>query len=277
MKPNGLLITVLVLVLSAHHCNAKQLIDGIEVLTTLDELVDPAHTMVLVIDMQNESLLDCGHYYADVPGWKRENPVPEEPKISKHFEETHDIARLAKFLDAARSTGVGVAYIEIIFLGGLDHSGIPLFHRNQVKPPSDTGRWWSLTIDPLAPKEGETIFYKPTGDSFQETNLDAFLRARSIKSVILVGTATNGCVMGTTWGAELHGYYPVIVRDCVNYGTEEQRKNAQFGAPKEDPPDNHPGAYYERCLSFMDSRYPVYESDEILSAWKELKQPDPEE
>ena len=47
----------------------------------------------------------------------------------------------------------------------------------------------------------------------------------------------------------------------------EQRKNSQFGGDPETPPDKSVGAYYERALVFMESRYPVFQSDEIMKVW----------
>jgi hypothetical protein len=127
-----------------------------------------------------------------------------------------------------------------------------------------------MTCEELAPQKGELIIRKHYGNGFRETQLDHYLRSRSIRSLIFTGTATNGCVLGSTWGAEMHGYYPVLVRDCLNHGTPEQREKAQFDAPREDPLDKSPGAYYERCLSFMETRYPMYRADEIMAAWKKI-------
>ena len=245
---------------------AESTVNGIRVLTRIEELVEPEHSAVIVIDMQNENVLSCGHYFADEPGWKRSNPIPDEPRISDHYQETHDIPQLARFINTARKAGVTIIYVEIVFLD-YDQSGIDLMYRSEVVGEKTLARKWSMTCKELAPKKGDLMIYKHSGDSFSETQLDQLLRSRSIKSVILTGTATNGCVMGTTWGAELHGYYPVLVRDIVNHGNAEQRKNAQFGVDPETPPDKSVGAYYERALVFMESRYPVFQSDEIMKAW----------
>lgn len=246
-------------------------VNGIEALTTLDKLVDPSHAAILVIDMQNENVLTDGHYYADEPGWDRNDPIPETPIISTHFEETHDIPQYVQFLGVARAAQVPVIYIEFVHLT-FDQSAISLMYGPEMTPTTDPARWWSMTIDQLAPHAGDPIIFKHMGDSFPNTPLDRILRARGIKTLILTGTATNGCVLGTTWGGEQHNYYTVIVRDLVNHGTESQRANAQFGAPIEDPPDRAPGAYYERTLSFMATRYPVVTSEDVMALWRESAQ-----
>ena len=247
---------------------ASETIAGVEVLSTIEELVDPDRCAVVCIDMQNENILSDGQYYADVPGWKRSSPKSESPRISNHFKKTHDIRRHRAFLDAARSTGVTVIYVEIFHLSDA-HDGVELmFGVNKVCKNSPK-RWWSRTIDELAPQEGEIIIYKPSGDSFEDTPLDQILRARGIESVLLTGTATNGCVLATTWGAEFHGYYPVIIEDLLNRGTAKECVNARRSEPSDDPPGMTPGAFYERAICFMESRYPTYHSNEVIAVWND--------
>lgn len=246
--------------------SAAQTIGGIEVLSTLGELTDPAHSAVLVIDMQNENILADGHYYADNPGWMRTSPIPNPPRLAKHFEETHDIPQYQRFLAAARAAGVTVIYVEFLHLG-YDQSALKLMYGPAMMPPERPERWWSMTCKELAPEEGEMVIYKHDGDTFKDTGLDRLLRARGIKSLILTGTATNGCVLASAWGAEMHGYYPVLVRDLVNQGTPAQRREAASHQtmPK---PDLSPGAHYERCLAFMETRYAVLPSQAVMAAWR---------
>ena len=269
-KTTNRIAALFVLLLPALGYGEKE-IHGVRVMTEIEELVDPAHALVLVVDMQNENVLASGHYYA-APDWKRSDPVPDNPEISQHYEQTHDVAKLAEFLDSARRAGVTVAYLEFVFLG-FDQSGIGLMYGPERVAPTETARWWSITHEQLAPREGEVVIHKHHGDGFKDTILDPFLRARSIKSLIITGTATNGCVLATTWGAEMRGYYPVLVRDVLNQGTDRQREEAQFKDAYDKPPDKAPGAYYERCLTFMETRYPVFETDDIMAAWERIARP----
>lgn len=64
----------------------------------------------------------------------------------------------------------------------------------------------------LAPKPGEPSVRSGT-DKFLNTNLDELLKARGVKTVIVLGTATHGAVEFTAAEAALHGYDVVIAAD----------------------------------------------------------------
>lgn len=64
----------------------------------------------------------------------------------------------------------------------------------------------------LAPKPGEPSVRAGT-DKFLNTNLDELLKARGVKTVVLLGTATHGAVEFTASEAALRGYEVVIAAD----------------------------------------------------------------
>jgi nicotinamidase-related amidase len=51
--------------------------------------------------------------------------------------------------------------------------------------------------------------------AFFGTDLDSFLKERGIRTLLIVGVATNICVLHTTGDARLRGYDIVIPEDCV--------------------------------------------------------------
>ena len=75
-------------------------IHGVEVLTEIEELVDPASTAMIVIDMQNEEVSEEGKYATD-----GETDVSPARAI---------IPNIQRLLDAARGAGVLVTYAEFI-------------------------------------------------------------------------------------------------------------------------------------------------------------------
>ena len=84
---------------------------------------------------------------------------------------------------------------------------------------------------------------------FSKTRLDQVLRANGVQSVVVTGTATGGCVQDTAVGASTHfDYYTVIARDCV----------AQNDAPG-----------HELAMGFLERRFDLSDSDEILAVWAE--------
>jgi nicotinamidase/pyrazinamidase len=71
-------------------------------------------------------------------------------------------------------------------------------------------------IDELSPFLKEAyVVKKERYSDFYETELDAYLKAKGIKRLIIVGVATNICVMHTAIDAELRDYEIIVPEDCV--------------------------------------------------------------
>jgi nicotinamidase-related amidase len=76
------------------------------------------------------------------------------------------------------------------------------------------------------PKEAETLpQVAPTGkepvvisflDKFYKTNLDKILKGKHIKTVIVVGSASNGAVLFTAYGAFERGYQVIVPVDGLS-------------------------------------------------------------
>ena len=213
-----------------------KIVQETEVLTTIDELVDPAHTALLVIDMQNEYCSERGGHAAEV--WRAVIP------------------NVQTLLEAARRTGVLVAYTEFIRysrLGACLVDGPSNYvHRDDpLVPRIQEGTWEVQTTDELAPQPGEFVFLKSRGSAFVGTGLDQTLRARGIRSVILTGIVTGGCVIFTYTDTQMHGYYPVLVPDAVAPAGE----------------GNH-------ALEWMAAYGPAFTTDEIVAIWNRRAAPE---
>ena len=212
-----------------------RIINGTEVLTTTEELVLPAQTAVLVIDMQNGIV-------------HRSGSCPVGSLLGEI------IPRLQRLLTAARAARVLVTYAEFVHADARGTSlvdGPNLFcHRNKENVMSlAEDQREARTIDELAPQPGDLVIRKNRASAFSYTTLDAYLKARGIRSVLITGTSTRGCVLMTAVDAQMHGYYPVVLRDCVATGSPQ----AQEGA-----------------LAWMVSEMAVLNSSEVLSNWEHL-------
>ena len=62
---------------------------------------------------------------------------------------------------------------------------------------------------------GDLVVKKYRSSGFWGTNLDMLLRSNGIKSVVITGCTTEGCVESTARDALFNDYYVVIVEDCV--------------------------------------------------------------
>lgn len=80
---------------------------------------------------------------------------------------------------------------------------------------SDTATGGSTILADVAPQSDEQ---KVTGraDKFFGTTLDDILKAKGIKTVVIVGSAANGAVLYTVFGANLRGYTVVVAEDGIS-------------------------------------------------------------
>ncbi len=142
--------------------------------------IDPAKTALILIDLQMD-------YFT--PG---KLPIPDGERV---------VERAQRLRDWAAEKGVAVVHIQQI---SPNPSG-PLF-------AAGTG---GIAIHPrLTPRAGETVLPKTLPSSFDRTELDAFLRARGIKTVILAGLMTHMCVETTARHAVPLGYSVIVASDA---------------------------------------------------------------
>lgn len=66
----------------------------------------------------------------------------------------------------------------------------------------------------LLPRPGEYVLLKHRYSAFDHTALELLLAAESTKRVILVGAATEGCVVQTALAAREHGLQATILADA---------------------------------------------------------------
>jgi nicotinamidase-related amidase len=53
-------------------------------------------------------------------------------------------------------------------------------------------------------------------DKFINTTLDDILKAKGIKTAVIVGSASNGAVLYTSFGANIRGYTVVVAEDGMS-------------------------------------------------------------
>ena len=217
-----------------------KIINGIEVLTTRSELLCPDSCALLVIDMQNENLKDNGGY-------------------ARHGTEVREVLNIAAsirdLLEAARTTGVPVFYTEFIHRSRLNvnlNDGPNLYvHRDSdfvSEVEDDT--WEAQTIDELTPQHGDVVLKKTRASAFHGTTLANQLFNLGIRSLVLTGMITQGCVLHTHAEALNQGFYPVVARDAV--GSYEKE-------------------WHDLSMRWMGRKSPIYTTSDICAEWRELR------
>jgi len=214
-----------------------KVVRGIEVFETIDEIVTPGHSAILVIDVQNDEASPHG-------------------AMAKHGNDitylTRIVAPLRKLLDEARARGVPIIYTVSTKSADARYETGPTLRfvarkRNVgVWDFKLEGTWGNEIAEDLAPRPDERRVVKFHSSAFVGTPMDLLLRGAGTKTGIVVGTATEGCVESTVRSLQDHGYYPVVVSDCVTSKHE---------------------ALHEAALFVMRGRWDVVTSDELIDAW----------
>lgn len=178
----------------------------IDVLEDFASTVNPSHTALLVIDVQNDFCRD-------------------EPRKAM-------IRRIKHVLEHARAAGVTVIYVQNTVLpGGLSDAPADLARRRKLGINTNVtieGTWGQRIVDELAPAEADPIIRKHRLSALTNTTLDTVLRSRGIVTVVCTGTATHGCVINTAYAAVALNYYVVVVDDCVASWRADLHESALF-------------------------------------------------
>lgn len=176
-----------------------------EMLATLDARIAPAHTALLLIDMQKDLVYDG--YLCDLAG--------------RDLTATRSvIPTMGRLLNAARASGALVVHVGFsTYRDHLSDSGPWLAQRRRSTYSSDklcmAGTDGADFIDELAPEAGELVVMKHRYSAFKGTDLDMILRARDIRTVVTTGVSTNVCVESTLRDAFETGYYVCIPSDAT--------------------------------------------------------------
>lgn len=178
---------------------------GKKIPSTLAEIVDPAHTALLIWDMENGIAPNAFNYGELLP-------------------------KLRGLSAAARQAGVRVFYsVQSPFDLAKEEAGVwvrirmkrsKVSHPNQLLIETDDPHDQEIVAE-LKPEPQDIVFHKRRPDGFIGTDLDLILRSNGIKTMVIGGVATEGGVEGTARSARNRGYDVVIVKDGVGSRSRE--------------------------------------------------------
>ena len=208
---------------------------GKEIPISVEDLVDPKHTALLVIDVQND--------------YAKKNGQLLFPQLVKN---------LVRMVEAARRTGILILYIQDTLLRER-LSDSPAWIRHYMlgeskKDPAEIsaegldGSIGQQIIDEIRPQQNEIVIKKFRSSAFVGTGLDLILRSNNIKSIVVTGLFTEGCVESTCRDAS-NEYFVVLAEDCVHSDRKE---------------------LHDACMKIMKYRYDVLTSEQILNTWTRM-------
>jgi ureidoacrylate peracid hydrolase len=187
-------------------------------LDTVEKRLKPAHSAVLVIDMQNDFCAEAGYV---------EKVVGKDVSACRAV-----VPEVMALVEAARGQGVPVYWIKANY----DPDRLPEGMRVKQQEKSSvvccgTGSWGGELYGVSAAR-GEAVIEKSSYSAFAGTEVERQLRERGIRTVVFAGVQTNVCVESSLRDAVCRGFYAVLASDCVASHTqplhEATLKNVQF-------------------------------------------------
>jgi nicotinamidase-related amidase len=185
-------------------------------LKSLEEIVDPAHTALIVVDPQHDFCSERGAM-AQRFGFDMKDIQAAVP-------------RLNSLIEQCRSSGVLVVWIREVFSDDRMHANQKALWGGGkdiwLIPEGGKGTDWYEGM--IAPGPGEPIITKWQYDGFEDTDLHLLLQGRGIKSLLMTGFTTNVCVETTARHGYIKGYYIVLVTDCAAAPTRAEHEAGVF-------------------------------------------------
>lgn len=172
-----------------------------EILTSLAAKIEPGHTALLVVDVQND--------FCHAEGYVGKQGLDLAPSQAM-------VPNLERLIAAARAAAVPVCFIQAIYddkyLGGpfLEH-----FSKARVPMARCAEGSWGADFYQVKPAPGELVIVKHCYSPFVATRIDPLLRTRGIKTLIVTGVTTNVCVESTARDGFVRDYYIVLPADCA--------------------------------------------------------------
>jgi ureidoacrylate peracid hydrolase len=179
---------------------------------TLPELLVPAKTAVLVVDVQND--------FCCAEGALGKAGAPTAAAMEM-------IPNLQRLLAGARAIGAPVIFIQTT-------------HENATD--SDAWTWrmagtvggccrkntWGAEFTEVAPEPDEPVVIKHRYSAFVNTRLDSVLRTLKIENLIMTGVSTNVCVESTARLGYMLDYNIVFLSDCTAAYSQAEHDGALY-------------------------------------------------
>ncbi|HCM9253272.1 cysteine hydrolase family protein [Enterobacter cloacae] len=151
---------------------------------TATSSLSASQTALIVVDIQNE-------YYAG-KDFRGQMVIPDGDKVLKNSQ---------KLVNYAHQKGM-----QVYFVRHIAPKDSPLFAEGSV---------YAQFHKDLQPSAQDTIITKATPSSFVGTDLDAQLKKKGIKTVIVIGLMTHMCISSTARDAVPLGYSVIIPEDAT--------------------------------------------------------------
>jgi nicotinamidase-related amidase len=179
---------------------------GRQVPNTIEEILHPKHTVLLVHEMLNDFISKGGAF----------------DKMGRRIDADATLPVVAKLLEAARAKKVRVAYVRWTNYADQSTLSDPMLQARWARRPTGQsvpstieGTWGWQMPDQIKPATGDWVLRKYRPDAFFATPLDTLMRWNGIKTVVIVGVGAEVGVVPTLMTASNLGYFRVAITDAL--------------------------------------------------------------
>ena len=173
-----------------------------DLLTELRSVVDPGHTAVLVIDVQNDFCAPGGH---------------TEVNLGKDVADCQAVVDpIMRLVASARRAGAVVIWVKADY--NRTYLSPPIHARQVARGVANAycvAGTWGAELYRVSPEDGDMVIEKHRHSAFIGTELEQILRDRGLRTVVFAGVQTHVCIESSLRDASARGYYVVVPGDCV--------------------------------------------------------------
>ncbi|MXP24976.1 isochorismatase family protein [Altererythrobacter indicus] len=175
----------------------------------LPEMISPARTALLVIDIQTD--------FASPEGLIGQAGVDlTSAQIA--------IDRIEELLALARKVGVTIGFARVVTSPDSDSIALKTLMERRGRPGEEAicrAEGGGADYYRVKPQAGEIEISKLLYSSFSGTDLDAQLKARGVDTLVITGLTTDCCVDSTARDAFHLGYHVFLVSDACDAYDEQ--------------------------------------------------------
>lgn len=179
-----------------------------EILDSIEKKVNPAHSAVIVVDIQNDFCAKDGGF--DKAGLDVSMAQEMVPRLIEFVDKVRRAGYFVLFARNNYNTSTN-AFLSDVWLEQAQRARKGLYTKISMCVPGS----WGADFYKIKPGPNEPIVTKHRFDAFEGTDLDLILRSRNIRTLIMTGFATNVCVETTARHGFVKDYYIVVLGDLV--------------------------------------------------------------
>jgi len=172
-----------------------------QLLDTVEKRLDPAHTAVMVIDMQNDFCAEQGYV---------ERVVGKDVSACRAV-----VPAIMDLVAAARERRIPVLWIKANYDPDRLPEGMLTKQREKSAEICCGTGSWGHDFYGVTAATGEPVIEKSCYSAFVGTDVEKQLRQRGIRTLVFAGVQTNVCVDSSLRDAVCRGFYAVLASDCV--------------------------------------------------------------